>query len=59
MVKISVVIPVFNKGFILNETLNSVLQQTFTNFEIIIINDGSTDNSLEVLSKFNDLRIHV
>ena len=59
MVKISVVIPVFNKGFILNETLNSVLQQTFTNFEIIIINDGSIDNSLEVLSKFNDSRIYV
>lgn len=59
MVKISVVIPVYNKGFILNETLNSVLQQTFTNFEIIIINNGSTDNSLEVLSKFNDSRIHI
>ena len=59
MVKISVVIPVFNKGFILNETLNSVLQQTYTNFEIIITNDGSTDNSLEVLSKFNDSRIHI
>ena len=59
MIQISVVIPVFDKGFILNETLNSVLQQTYTNFEIIIINDGSTDNSLEVLSKFNDSRIHI
>ncbi|WP_320814064.1 glycosyltransferase family 2 protein [Flavobacterium sp.] len=59
MVQISVVIPVFNKGFILNETLNSVLQQIFTNYEIIIINDGSTDNSLSVLSKFEDSRIQI
>ncbi len=59
MVQISVVIPVFNKGFILSETLNSVLQQTFTNYEIIIINDGSTDNSIEVLSDFNDSRIQI
>ena len=34
MIQISVVIPVFNKGFILNETLNSVLQQSFTNYGI-------------------------
>ena len=59
MAQISVVIPVFNKGFILNETLNSVLQQTFTNYEIIIVNDGSTDNSLEVLSKIKDSRIQI
>jgi glycosyltransferase involved in cell wall biosynthesis len=59
MVQISVVIPVFNKGFILNKTLNSVLQQTFTNYEIILVNDGSTDNSLEVLSKFEDSKIQV
>jgi len=59
MIQISVVIPVFNKGFILNETLNSVLQQTFTNYEIIIVNDGSTDNSLELLSKFKDPRIQI
>ncbi|MEQ3662248.1 MAG: glycosyltransferase family A protein [Flavobacterium sp.] len=59
MVKISVVIPVFNKGFILNETLNSVLQQSFTNYEIIIINDGSTDNSLDIISTFEDSRIRI
>lgn len=59
MVKISVVIPVFNKGFILKETLNSVLQQTFTNYEIILVNDGSTDNSLEVLSNFEDSKIKI
>ena len=57
MPKISVVIPLYNKGFIIRETLNSVLAQTFTDFEVVIINDGSTDNSFEIVSQFSDERI--
>lgn len=57
MPKISVIIPLFNKGFIISETLQSVLAQTFTDFEIIIVNDGSTDNGFEIVSKFTDNRI--
>jgi len=57
MPKISVIIPLFNKGFIISETLNSVLAQTFTDFEVIIIDDGSTDNGFEVVSQFSDERI--
>lgn len=57
MPKFSVVISVFNKEKYITETLNSVLAQTFTDFEVVILNDGSTDNSeLEIL-KFNDPRI--
>lgn len=57
MSKISVIIPLYNKGFIISETLNSVLVQTFTDFEVVIVNDGSTDNGFEIASQFSDERI--
>ncbi|MCW1147616.1 glycosyltransferase family 2 protein [Flavobacterium lacisediminis] len=57
MPKISVIIPLYNKGFIISETLKSVLAQTFTDFEVVIVNDGSTDNSFEIVSQFSDERI--
>lgn len=56
---VSVIIPLFNKEFTIETTLKSVLEQTYTNFEIIIINDGSTDNSLEIVKKNTDKRIHI
>ena len=52
MNKISVIIPVFNAEKYLPECLDSVLAQTFQNFEIVCINDGSTDKSAEVLQKY-------
>jgi len=54
----SIVIPVYNKENFVAKTLKSVLEQTFTDFEIIIINDGSTDNSETVIQAFDDNRIH-
>ncbi|MBS3739186.1 glycosyltransferase family 2 protein [Mesohalobacter halotolerans] len=55
----SVIIPLYNKAdFILN-TLNSVQKQTFKDFEVIIVNDGSTDNSFEVAKNLNDERFRV
>ena len=59
MPKISVVIPLYNKGFIISETLESLLAQTFTDFEIVIVNDGSTDNSFEIVSQYSDDRIRL
>lgn len=56
---ISVVIPVFNGEKTIQETIESVLKQTFTNFELIIINDGSQDLTLEVISSIKDNRIQV
>lgn len=55
----SVVIPLYNKEKFIEHTLNSVLNQTFTNFEIVIVNDGSGDNSLFVVKKFTDKRIKI
>jgi glycosyltransferase involved in cell wall biosynthesis len=53
----SVIIPVYNKALFLGETLKSLLAQTFTDFEVIVINDGSTDGSESVIQSFNDVRI--
>lgn len=55
----SVVIPLFNKGISIKATIESVLNQTFHNYEILIINDGSTDNSLFVAQSFKDPRIRI
>ena len=54
---ISVLLPVFNAEKYLYDSIKSVLEQTFQDFELIIVNDGSTDNSLEVIKKFTDQRI--
>ena len=55
----SVVIPLFNKEKYIKATLDSVLKQTYANFEVIIINDGSSDNSIEVINEFDDERIKI
>jgi glycosyltransferase involved in cell wall biosynthesis len=55
----SVVIPLYNKATYIQKSVNSVLIQSFKHFEIIIINDGSTDNSLEVIESINDNRIRI
>lgn len=57
MPKFSVVISVFNKEKYIADTLKSVLAQTFTDFEVVILNDGSTDNSEAEILKFKDSRI--
>jgi glycosyltransferase involved in cell wall biosynthesis len=54
---ISVVLPVYNASEFVAQAIQSVLDQTFTDFELIIINDGSTDNSLEIIKSFSDPRI--
>lgn len=55
----SVVIPLYNKEKYIKKTLESVLYQTFTDYEIIIINDGSTDKSVEKVASIKDDRIQV
>lgn len=54
----SVIIPVYNKEKFVEKTLKSVLGQTFSDFEILIVNDGSTDQSESIISGFDDQRIH-
>ncbi|MDD3595651.1 glycosyltransferase family 2 protein [Sulfuricurvum sp.] len=56
---ISIVIPLYNKEADIASTLKSVLAQTYQDFEIIVIDDGSTDNSTTEVKKFNDSRIRL
>lgn len=56
---ISVVIPLYNKEKQIAHTLQSVLRQTFQDFEIVIVNDGSTDHSVEEVKKVQDARIRL
>lgn len=49
---ISVIIPTYNQAKYIDETIDSILKQTIQSFEIVIVNDGSTDNTLEVLEKY-------
>lgn len=61
MVAVSVVMPVYNAERFLAEAIESILNQTFTDFEFIIVNDGSTDGSRDIISKYaeTDKRIVV
>lgn len=56
---ISIIIPLYNKEHYIANTIKSVLTQTYTDFELIIVNDGSTDNSNDIVSKFTDKRIKI
>ena len=59
MPKISVVIPLYNKEKSIASTLRTVLNQTFSDYEIVIVNDGSTDGSVEEIEKVQDDRIRL
>ena len=55
--RVSVVMPVFNAEKYLRESIESILHQTLANFEFIIVNDYSTDNSKKIIAGFSDSRI--
>jgi glycosyltransferase involved in cell wall biosynthesis len=55
----SVIIPLYNKEKYIETTIKSVLNQTFNDFELLIVNDGSTDSSLDVVRTFKDSRINI
>ena len=55
--KVSVIMPVFNAEKFIGEAVESILRQTFTDFEFIIINDASTDGSRKIIKTFSDKRI--
>ena len=55
---ISVLMPAFNAEAFIAEAIQSILQQSFTDFELIILNDGSTDQTSQIIDSFADQRIH-
>lgn len=59
MVKVSVVVPVYNVERFIHETITSVLAQTFQDFELIVVDDQSPDRSIEICEQFQDPRIYI
>jgi glycosyltransferase involved in cell wall biosynthesis len=59
MPKVSVVIPAYNRADLIGETLDSVLAQTFRDFEIVVVDDGSTDGTPAVLARYTDHNVRV
>jgi glycosyltransferase involved in cell wall biosynthesis len=59
MPKISVVVPLYNKASYIGRCLDSILIQSFSDFEVIVVNDGSTDGSETVVERFRDARVRI
>lgn len=55
MLEVSVIIPIYNKETRLSQSIESVLRQTYKNFELILLNDGSTDSSTEIIKKYENI----
>lgn len=55
---VSIIMPTYNCGRFIGESIRSVLAQTYTNWELLIVDDCSTDNTAEVVAAFTDPRIH-
>jgi len=55
--KVSVIMPLYNAEKYVYKAINSILNQTFTDFELIVVNDGSSDSSCNIVSMFNDARL--
>ncbi len=54
---VSVIMPTYNRGYIIENAINSILSQSYSNIELIIVDDCSTDNTEEVVKKYNDARL--
>lgn len=54
---VSVIMPVYNSAKYLNEAIDSILNQTYENIELIVIDDGSSDNSVDLIKKYNSSKI--
>jgi len=59
MNKVSIIIPVYNAAKTIAETIDSVRQQTIDDWELIVVNDGSTDNTLEIVAAINEPRLKI
>ena len=61
MIKVSLILPVYNTGKYLRQCLESIENQTLKNFEVFCVDDGSTDDSVEIISEYvkKDSRFHL
>jgi glycosyltransferase involved in cell wall biosynthesis len=59
MGKVSVIIPAYNSSRWIAQTISSVQKQTYSNLEIIVVNDGSTDHTVQIVKTINDPRLSI
>ncbi len=59
MPRVSIIIPTYNRAHLITQTIQSALGQTYKDYEIIVVDDGSTDNTLDVISKYEDKGIRI
>ena len=57
MVKVSIILTAFNEERYIKKAIESILNQTFKDLELIVVNDGSTDHTLDIINGFDDERI--
>jgi len=57
--KLSIVMTAYNSGKLIKRAITSVLNQTFSDFEVLVVNDGSQDNTIEVVRSIPDARIRL
>ena len=57
--KVTVLMPVYNGASFLRDSIESILGQTLSDFEFLIVNDGSTDNSTDIIKSYSDSRIRL
>jgi len=57
MPKVSVIVPTYNRGYIVRQAINSILAQTLTDIEVLVVDDGSTDDTKQVVELIKDARI--
>lgn len=55
--KVSIIIPVHNRANTIKRSMDSILQQTYSDFELIVVDDGSTDNAYQIVKSYEDARI--
>ena len=55
--RVSIVLPVYNGARFLHQSIDSCLQQTYRNIEVIVVDDGSEDNSVDIVNSYDDDRI--
>ena len=59
MIKFSIIVPLYNCEKYIAECINSIIKQEYKDFEIIVVNDGSTDNSRKIVEEYKDKRIRI